>query len=147
MSLNDVTTLPNQDEFANETAVEQEQSTLDEAFARRDELLRQLDADLAIPAADAVQHTRMRMMAAQRSDLTHAEQGLIFGRLDALDETVRHLGRVGIPGQDGEDSEPLVIDWRAPAARLLHCDGGRPSGSGEASTHTHRWTHGPGRRR
>lgn len=120
MSLNDVTTLPDQDEIATETAVQHEQSTLDEAFARRDALLRQLDADLAIPAADAVQHARMRMMAAQRSDLTHAEQGLIFGRLDALDETVRHLGRVGIPGQDGEDSEPLVIDWRAPAARAFY---------------------------
>lgn len=118
--LNDVTTLPTQDEIANETAISQEQSTLDEAFTRRDDLLRQLDVDLAIPAADAVHHARMRMMAQRRSELTHAEQGLIFGRLDALDTTVRHLGRVGIPGADGEEDEPLVIDWRAPAARAFY---------------------------
>lgn len=120
MSLNDLTTLPDQDEIANETAITQEQSTLDEAFTRRDDLLRQLDSDLAIPASDAVHHARMRMMAQQRSELKHAEQGLIFGRLDALDQTVRHLGRVGIPGADGDDDEPLVIDWRAPAARAFY---------------------------
>lgn len=120
MSLNDLTTLPDQDEIATETAVEQEQTTLDEAFTRRDELLRQLDADLAIPATDAVHHARMRMMAQRRSELTHAEQGLIFGRLDALDKSVRHLGRVGIPGADPEEDEPLVIDWRAPAARAFY---------------------------
>lgn len=120
MSLNDVTTLPDQDEIANETAVAQEQSILDEAFTRRDDLLRQLDADLAVPAADAVQQARMRMMAQRRSELRHAEQGLVFGRLDALDKTVRHLGRVGIPGADAEEDEPLVIDWRAPAARAFY---------------------------
>ncbi|MDQ0644004.1 HelD family protein [Microbacterium murale] len=120
MSLNDVTTLPDQDEIANETAVSQEQSTLDQAFTRRDDLLDQLDAELAIPASDAVHHARMRMMAQRRSELRHAEQGLIFGRLDALDKTVRHLGRVGIPGADPEEDDPLVIDWRAPAARAFY---------------------------
>lgn len=120
MSLNDVTTLPTQDEIANETAIRQEQSTLNGAFAQRDDLLRQLDADLAIPASDAVHHARMRMMAQRRAELTHADQGLIFGRLDALDKSVRHLGRVGIPGADGDDDEPLVIDWRAPAARAFY---------------------------
>lgn len=120
MPLNDFTTLPDQDELANRRAVEQEQVSLDEAFTRRDDLLRQLDADLAAPAADAVQQTRMRMMAQRRAELSHAEQGLIFGRLDGLDNSVRHLGRVGIPASDTEDDDPLVIDWRAPAARAFY---------------------------
>lgn len=120
MSLGDAITLPDHDASANETAISQEQSILDEAFGRRDELLGRLDADLAIPAEDAVHHARMRMMIQRRSELRHAEQGLIFGRLDALDQTVRHLGRVGIPGADGDDDEPLVIDWRASAARAFY---------------------------
>lgn len=113
-------TMPDDDTITNETAVAQEQATLDDAFERRDDLLHELDAALAAPARDSIQHARMRMMAQRRSELEHAEQGLIFGRLDGLDETVRHLGRVGIPGADDEDDEPLVIDWRAPAARAFY---------------------------
>ncbi len=60
------------------------------------------------------------MMAQRRAELSHAEQGLIFGRLDGLDNSVRHLGRVGIPASDTEDDDPLVIDWRAPAARAFY---------------------------
>lgn len=118
MPLNDLTTSPDQETITNETAVAQEQAALDEAFARRDDLLQELDAGLTAPATDAVQYARMRMMAQRRSELVHAEQGLIFGRLDALDDTVRRLGRVGIPGPD--DDEPLVIDWRTPAARAFY---------------------------
>lgn len=92
---------------------------LDEAFARRDAILDYLENELAIPAEDAVEQARMRMLIRRRAELTHAEQGLIFGRLDALDQTVRHLGRVGIPSS-GDDGDPLVIDWRAPAARAFY---------------------------
>lgn len=120
MSFGDATTMPDRDVFANETAISQEQSHLDGALSRREELLRELDADLAVPAEDAVRQARMRMMIQRRSELRHAEQGLIFGRLDGLDQTVRHVGRVGIPGAEEGDAEPLVIDWRAPAARAFY---------------------------
>lgn len=120
MSFGDATTLPDRDVIANEAAISQEQSHLDGALSRRDELLRELDADLAVPAEDAVSQARMRMMIQRRSELRHAEQGLIFGRLDGLDQTVRHVGRVGIPGAEEGDAEPLVIDWRAPAARPFY---------------------------
>lgn len=135
MSLGDLTTLPERDIITNDTtsannatknnntntaAISQEQIVLDEAFDRRDELLQQLERDLEIPAEDAVHHARMRMMIQRRSELTHADSGLVFGRLDALDETVRHLGRVGIPGADADNDDPLVIDWRAPAARAFY---------------------------
>ncbi len=39
--------------------------------------------------------------------------------LDGLDGTVRHVGRVGLRNDDG-DGEPLLLDWRAPAARPFY---------------------------
>jgi DNA helicase IV len=48
------------------------------------------------------------------------ENGLCFGRLDFdLDHEVRYVGRLGIFDEDG-DFEPLLIDWRAPAARPFY---------------------------
>lgn len=119
MHLDSVSTPLNEDSAAHAAAVAEEQSVLDEAFARRDELLQHLDAELAIPAGDATGHARMRVLAAHREELRRADQGLIFGRLDALDRTVLHVGRVGISSA-GDDDDPLVIDWRAPAARAFY---------------------------
>ncbi|CAL9363131.1 hypothetical protein SUDANB106_00708 [Streptomyces sp. enrichment culture] len=53
------------------------------------------------------------------SRLDSAENGLCFGRLDLLDGGRRYVGRLGIPGEDA-DGEPLLIDWRAPAARPFY---------------------------
>ena len=76
--------------------------------------------------------------AARRLAVLAAEQeGLVFGRLDRTDGEVRYVGRIGVRDAD---YEPLVIDWRAPAAepfyratpsdpmevirrRVLHCRG------------------------
>ncbi|GAA0956761.1 HelD family protein [Actinocorallia libanotica] len=119
MSSRNVTAPLNEDPAAHAASLAEEQRVLDEAFARRDGMLRYLDAELAIPADDAAGEARMRMLISRREELRRADQGLIFGRLDALDGTVLHLGRVGIPGP-GDDSDPLVIDWRAPAARAFY---------------------------
>lgn len=57
--------------------------------------------------------------AARRLAILDAEhEGLVFGRLDlrAGDE-VRYIGRLGVRN---EDYEPLVIDWRAPAAEPFY---------------------------
>ncbi|HEY6739745.1 MAG TPA: ATP-dependent DNA helicase, partial [Actinopolymorphaceae bacterium] len=53
---------------------------------------------------------RLALLDAQR-------EGLVFGRLDQRDRTVRYVGRIGIRD---EDQEPLVIDWRAPAAAVFY---------------------------
>jgi hypothetical protein len=45
------------------------------------------------------------------------EEGLVFGRLDFDDGEARHIGRIGVRD---EDYEPLVIDWRAPAAAAFY---------------------------
>jgi DNA helicase IV len=47
------------------------------------------------------------------------EQGLCFGRLDFQDGGHRHIGRIGIFDESGE-YEPLLMDWRAPAARPFY---------------------------
>ncbi|WP_231487050.1 HelD family protein [Candidatus Blastococcus massiliensis] len=58
-------------------------------------------------------HTR-RIVA-----LDAAESGLVFGRLDRHEaETPRYIGRIGLFADGAE--EPLLVDWRAPAARPFY---------------------------
>ncbi|MDG4766300.1 AAA family ATPase [Solwaraspora sp. WMMD406] len=47
------------------------------------------------------------------------DNGLCFGRLDLIDGTNRYIGRIGLFDDEG-DYEPLLIDWRAPAARPFY---------------------------
>ncbi len=56
--------------------------------------------------------------AAKRLATLDAEhEGLVFGRLDRVDGERRYVGRLGVRD---EDYEPLVIDWRAPAAEPFY---------------------------
>ncbi|MEL4357329.1 MULTISPECIES: HelD family protein [unclassified Luteococcus] len=56
--------------------------------------------------------------AAKRLAVLDAEhEGLVFGRLDLRDEEHRYIGRIGVRD---DDYEPLVIDWRAPAAEPFY---------------------------
>ena len=45
------------------------------------------------------------------------EEGLVFGRLDFEDGQAAHVGRIGVRD---EEYEPLVVDWRAPAAAAFY---------------------------
>ncbi|HSA51460.1 MAG TPA: UvrD-helicase domain-containing protein [Yinghuangia sp.] len=49
--------------------------------------------------------------------LDAADDGLVFGRLDRADREVWHIGRIGVRD---EESEILVVDWRAPAAEAFY---------------------------
>src|SRR5215203_517904 len=52
--------------------------------------------------------------------LDAAESGLCFGRLDRHDTDVpRYVGRIGLSSEDGGE-EPLLVDWRAPAAQPFY---------------------------
>ncbi|GHJ54735.1 DNA helicase [Nonomuraea sp. TT08I-71] len=104
---------------ARRSAVAEEQDFLDVATARRDRLAEHLRAELSSEAMDALERARQRMLRQQYEELRRAREGLVFGRLDGLDGSVRHVGRVGLRN-DGEDSEPLLVDWRAPAARPFY---------------------------
>ncbi|MFI9639030.1 HelD family protein [Micromonospora sp. NPDC051925] len=107
------------EDVARRSAVAEEQEFLDLATARRDRLVDHLQAELSSHALDALERARLRMLRQQYEELRRAQEGLVFGRLDGLDGTVRHVGRVGLRSDD-EDSEPLLLDWRAPAARPFY---------------------------
>ena len=59
-----------------------------------------------------VEATERRLAA-----LREADAGLVFGRIDRQDGERLYIGRVAI---SDEDNEPLVIDWRAPAAEPFY---------------------------
>ncbi|MGY1551233.1 HelD family protein [Microbacterium sp. A588] len=102
-----------------EAAIAEEQDYVNATLARRADILHFLDTELSTSAHDAVGHARRQGMIRQRAELTHAENGLIFGRLDALDGSTLRIGRVGVSAA-ADDADPMVIDWRAPAARPFY---------------------------
>ncbi|WTH50606.1 ATP-binding domain-containing protein [Streptomyces sp. NBC_01550] len=57
--------------------------------------------------------------AAQVARYDAAENGLCFGRLDLRDGDRYYIGRVGLPAESADD-DPLLLDWRAPAARPFY---------------------------
>lgn len=60
--------------------------------------------------------------------LNVADYGLCFGRLDGLDGTTSYIGRIGL-FDEFDDFEPLLLDWRAPAARPFYtATGATPEG-------------------
>jgi len=71
---------------------------------------------------DAIVHRA----ATQLRALDAEAEGLVFGRLDLDDGEVYHIGRLGVRS---EDREPLLIDWRAPAAAAFYrATSGQPMG-------------------
>ena len=106
-------------ELAREIA--REQAVVDRALARLEELrsaalLRERES--LRPTGGSPQAVYERDVvalaaAARRVDLEAAGEGLVFGRLDVADSTPLHVGRLGMRT---EDQEPIVVDWRAPAA-------------------------------
>jgi DNA helicase IV len=59
------------------------------------------------------------MYGEQVARLNAVENGLCFGRLDFIDGQRRYIGRLGI-FDESADYEPLLVDWRAPAARHFY---------------------------
>ena len=78
----------------------------------RDDYLRE-ESGTALFERDAFAY-----QAAKRLAILDAEhEGLVFGRLDLNFPETRYIGRIGV--RDAE-YEPLVIDWRAPAAEPFY---------------------------
>ncbi|WP_245978908.1 HelD family protein [Streptomyces diacarni] len=57
-------------------------------------------------------------LAKEIGRLEGAERGLIFGRIDWTDGMALRIGRIGL--QREEDELPLLVDWRANAARPFY---------------------------
>jgi len=111
-------------ELAREIA--REQDVVDRAHARLEELrevaLRRETESLELALAGTPQALYERDVTAlaaavRRSDLDAAGEGLVFGRLDLVSGDPLHLGRIGLRT---EDQEPIVVDWRAPAAEAYY---------------------------
>nr|WP_233627645.1 helicase [Saccharopolyspora sp. HNM0986] len=69
-----------------------------------------------------VAHNRARLARTRIADA-----GLCFGRIDDADGP-GYIGRIGLFDSDNE-YEPLLLDWRAPAARPFYCaTGANPEG-------------------
>ncbi|WP_204343295.1 HelD family protein [Micromonospora terminaliae] len=89
----------------------------------RDQAARRLTEELR--ATGGTQQARsqrdhtVRMYAEQVEQYSAVETGLCFGRLDGDDDSCRYIGRIGIFDTSG-DYDPLLIDWRAPAARAFY---------------------------
>ncbi|MEU2041935.1 RNA polymerase recycling motor ATPase HelR [Nocardia niwae] len=61
----------------------------------------------------------VRALAKEANRLDVADNGLCFGRLDTVSGEHSYIGRIGIFDEDDE-YEPLLLDWRAPAARAFY---------------------------
>ena len=61
----------------------------------------------------------VRALAKQVKRLDVADDGLCFGRLDTLSGEHSYIGRIGLFDEENE-YEPLLLDWRAPAARAFY---------------------------
>jgi DNA helicase IV len=105
-----------------EQEVAREQDVVDRALARLDVLraeaaVREKESlhgtGTGTPQAVYERDVQALAAAARRVDLDAAGEGLVFGRLDVLEGAALHIGRLGLRT---EDQDPIVVDWRAPAA-------------------------------
>lgn len=99
------------------TAIEHEQRCLDAAERRRAEVVEEIEHQLQRPPRDAVGAHRQALLRTRLRALSDADQGLVLGRIDQVDGATYRIGRVGVPDPEGE---PLVLDWRADAARAFY---------------------------
>jgi DNA helicase IV len=60
----------------------------------------------------------VRALAKTVTRLNVADNGLCFGRLDTLAGEPTYIGRIGLFEEDSY--EPMLLDWRAPAARAFY---------------------------
>lgn len=61
----------------------------------------------------------VRALGKEVSRLDVADSGLCFGQLEGIDGDRSYIGRLGLFDSDN-DYEPLLLDWRAPAARAFY---------------------------
>jgi DNA helicase IV len=77
------------------------------------------DVDLMDGGTLVERDVGVRALARAVKRLDIADNGLCFGRLDTHSGEHIYIGRIGILDQDNE-YEPLLLDWRAPAARAFY---------------------------
>src|SRR5499427_7525340 len=88
----------------------------DRAQGRLAQTLRQTGGT---PQARTERDVNAVMYTQRIAQLDAAENGLCFGRIDFHDAEPRYIGRMGIR-DEADDYQPLLLDWRAPAARPFY---------------------------
>ncbi|MEC3976658.1 HelD family protein [Amycolatopsis sp. H20-H5] len=89
------------------------------AQSRLTETLRQTGGT---PQARTERDVATTLYSDRLAQLGSVEQGLCFGRLDFVPESVEettYVGRLGLFAED-DDYRPLLVDWRAPVARPFY---------------------------
>ena len=71
------------------------------------------------PQARTERDVLVTMYTQRLAQLDASEHGLCFGRIDSDDDEQHYIGRLGIRDEDA-DYKPLLLDWRAPAARPFY---------------------------
>ncbi|WP_179475090.1 RNA polymerase recycling motor ATPase HelR [Mycolicibacterium vinylchloridicum] len=114
---------------AHEHELESEQDYLDGLYERLDAKRTRVKAayraalggpiDLQDGGTLVARDAEVRALAQSAARLDVADQGLCFGRLDAISGERLYVGRIGIFDEDHEH-ELLLLDWRAPAARAFY---------------------------
>ena len=107
--------------------IRSEQSYLTRLYERLDQLREQADARLrailleagGTPQGRSQREATRSHYAEQVAQVNAVENGLCFGRLDFTADRPRYIGRIGLFAEDRDD-DPLLIDWRAPAARPFY---------------------------
>jgi DNA helicase IV len=109
-----------------ETELQLEQQYVDGLYSRLDELRDRAERELIAVRATAPSGTHQNrserdafaaLYEQRLSQLRAVEDRLVFGRFDMLDAGRRYVGRIGL---SDEDRRQLLVDWRAPAARLFY---------------------------
>ena len=101
-----------------------EQAYLTTLYHRLDSLRDQADHRLkailleagGTPQGRAQREATRGHYAEQLAQMNAVENGLCFGRLDFGAGEPRYVGRLGLSAAE-HDRDPLLVDWRAPAAR------------------------------
>lgn len=114
-------------ELQSDDEIGREQEYVSMLYRRLDELREQasqrlteeLRATGGTLQARSQRDSAVRMYADQVEQLSAVESGLCFGRLDTDDGGPHYIGRIGI-FDTGGDYDPLLMDWRAPAARAFY---------------------------
>ncbi|GIE33074.1 DNA helicase [Actinoplanes italicus] len=96
-------------------------------YQRLDQLREQADNRLrailleggGTPQGRAQREATRSHYAEQLAQFNSVENGLCFGRLDFSADSPRYIGRLGLFAED-RGAGPLLVDWRAPAARPFY---------------------------
>jgi DNA helicase IV len=88
--------------------------------AERTRVKAQFDAALLGTGGTPMERdVEVRARAREVKRLGVADNGLCFGRLDAISGEHSYIGRIGLFDEEDE-YEPVLLDWRAPAARPFY---------------------------